>query len=191
MHRAQFFETFKSAINALTIRDTGNAEIRDSIKIRNVRPFVVKDQKNITAKKSVFNKIVGDSGLELRFAQFLERVPDVVSYAKNYTQVNFKIDYIDATGNIANYIPDFLVKVSDTKTFVVETKGLEDLDDPLKIKRLRQWCADVNASHSDVEFDFVYVDQEKFDRLTGADGRSKNELATFSDLVSSFTAYKE
>ena len=185
------FETFKSAINTLTIRDTGNAEIRDSIKIRNVRPFVVKDQKNITAKKSVFNKIVGDSVLELRFAQFLERVPDVVSYAKNYTQVNFKIDYIDATGNIANYIPDFLVKVSDTKTFVVETKGLEDLDDPLKIKRLRQWCADVNASHSDVEFDFVYVDQEKFDRLTGADGRSQNELATFSDLVSSFTAYKE
>ena len=185
------FETFKSAINALTIRDTGNAEIRDSIKIRNVRPFVVKDQKHITAKKSVFNKIVGDSVLELRFAQFLERVPDVVSYAKNYTQVNFKIDYIDATGNIANYIPDFLVKVSDTKTFVVETKGLEDLDDPLKIKRLRQWCADVNASHSDVEFDFVYVDQEKFDRLTGADGRSQNELATFSDLVSSFTAYKE
>ena len=185
------FETFKSAINALTIRDTGNAEIRDSIKIRNVRPFVVKDQKNITAKKSVFNKIVGDSVLELRFAQFLERVPDVVSYAKNYTQVNFKIDYIDATGNIANYIPDFLVKVSDTKTFVVETKGLEDLDDPLKIKRLRQWCIDVNASHSDVEFDFVYVDQEKFDRLTGADGRSQNELATFSDLVSSFTAYKD
>jgi type III restriction enzyme len=185
------FETFKSAINALTIRDTGNAEIRDSIKIRNVRPFVVKDQKNIKAKKSVFNKIVGDSVLELRFAQFLERVPDVVSYAKNYTQVNFKIDYIDATGNIANYIPDFLVKISDTKTFVVETKGREDLDDPLKIKRLRQWCADVNASHSDVKFDFVYVDQEKFDRLTGADGRSQNELATFLDLVSSFTAYKE
>ena len=133
------FETFKLAINELTIRDTGNAEIRDSIKIRNVRPFVVKDQKNIKAKKSVFNKIIGDSVLELRFAQFLERVPDVVSYAKNYTQVNFKIDYIDAIGNIANYIPDFLVKVSDTKTFVVETKGLEDLDDPLKIKRLKQW----------------------------------------------------
>ena len=185
------FETFKLAINALTISDTGNAEIRDSIKIRNVRPFVVKDQKNITARKSVFNKIVGDSVLELRFAQFLERVPDVVSYAKNYTQVNFKIDYIDATGNIANYIPDFLVKISDVKTFVVETKGLEDLDDPLKIKRLRQWCADVNASHSDVEFDFVYVDQEKFDRLSGADGKSKSELSTFSDLVANFTAYKE
>jgi type III restriction enzyme len=184
------FETFKTAINNLTIRDTGNAEIRDSIRIRNMRPFVVKDQKNINAKKSVFNKIVGDSVLELRFSQFLERVPDVVSYAKNYTQLNFKIDYIDAVGNIANYIPDFLVKVSDKKTFVVETKGLEDLDDPLKIKRLRQWCEDVNATHSDVEFDFVYVDQETFDKLTGATGRTENELATFSDLVTRFTAYK-
>lgn len=190
--RRTIIDTFKSAINKLMIRDTGNAEIRDSIKMINVRPFQVRrDQKHIIAKKSVFNKIVGDSNLELRFAQFLERVPDVVSYAKNYTQVNFKIDYINAAGNIANYIPDFLVKVSDTKTFVVETKGLEDLDDQLKVKRLRQWCADVNASHPDAEFDFVYVDQEKFDRLAGVDGRTQNKLATFSDLVSSFTAYKE
>ena len=150
----------------------------------------MKEQKNIRAKKSVFNKIIGDSKLELRFAQFLERVPDVISYAKNYTQVKFKIDYIDAAGNIANYIPDFLVKVSETKTFVVETKGLEDLHDPLKIKRLKQWCADVNASHSDVEFDFLYVDQEKFDRLTGEDGKSQNQLATFSDLSLNFTEYK-
>ena len=153
--------------------------------------FRITKASNISrAKKSVFNKIIGDSVLELRFAQLLERVPDVISYAKNYTQVNFKIDYIDAVGNIANYIPDFLVKVSDKKTYVVETKGLEDLDDPLKIKRLRQWCADVNASHSDVEFDFVYVDQEKFDRLTGADGKSENSIATFTDIVFHFTEYK-
>jgi type III restriction enzyme len=184
-------ETFKTAINGLTIKDTGNAEIRDSIKIRNMRPFVVKDQKHLTAKKSVFNKIVGDSVLELRFAQFLERVPDVVSYAKNYFALNFKIDYIDAVGNIANYYPDFIVKLSETTVYVVETKGLEDLDDPLKVKRLKQWCADVNASHSTVEFDFVYVDQEQFDRLTGQVPGSQNELATFMDLVSSFTQYKD
>jgi type III restriction enzyme len=184
-------ETFKTAINGLTIKDTGNAEIRDSIKIRNMRPFVVKDQKHLTAKKSVFNKIVGDSVLELRFAQFLERCPDVVSYAKNYFALNFKIDYIDALGNIANYYPDFIVKLSETKVYVVETKGLEDLDDPLKVKRLKQWCADVNASHSNVEFDFVYVDQETFDQLTGQVPGSQSELATFMDLVSLFTQYKD
>ena len=134
---------------------------------------------------------MGDSVLELRFAQFLERVPDVVSFAKNYFALNFKIDYIDAVGNIANYYPDFIVKLSDTKTVVVETKGLEDLDDPLKIKRLKQWCDDVNNSISSVEFDFVYVEQEKFDRLTGHDGKSTNELATFEDLVREFRAFKD
>jgi len=184
------FETFKTAINNLTISDKGNAEIRDSIKVRNVRPFIVKDQKHIKAKKSVFNKIIGDSVLELRFAQFLERVPDVISYAKNFQQVNFKIDYIDALGNISNYIPDFFVKISDKETFIVETKGLEDLDDPLKIKRLKLWCEDVNKTHSNVKFDFVYVDQEKFDRLTGADGKSRDVLATFADLVKEFQEYK-
>jgi type III restriction enzyme len=184
------FEVFKKAINNLTVRDVGNAEIRDTIKIRNMRPFVVKDQKNLPAKKCVFNKIVGDSVLELRFAQFLEKCPDVVSYAKNYFALNFKIDYIDATGNIANYYPDFVVKLSETQVFVIETKGLEDLDDPLKIKRLRQWCADVNSTHSNVKFDFVYVDQDTFDQFTEDGGKLKGQLNTFADLVKFFTAYK-
>jgi len=185
------FDVFKKAINDLTVRDVGNAEIRDTIKIRNMRPFVVKDQKNLPAKKSVFNKIVGDSVLELRFAQFLEKCPDVVSYAKNYFALNFKIDYIDATGNIANYYPDFIVKLSETEVYVIETKGLEDLDDPLKIKRLRQWCADVNSTHSNVKFDFVYVDQVSFDMFTEDGGKLKGQLNSFMDLVSKFTAYKD
>jgi type III restriction enzyme len=185
------FDVFKKAINSLTVRDVGNAEIRDTIKIRNMRPFVVKDQKNLPAKKSVFNKIVGDSVLELRFAQFLESCPDVVSYAKNYFALNFKIDYVDATGNIANYYPDFIVKLSESEVFVVETKGLEDLDDPLKIKRLRQWCKDVNDAHGNVKFDFVYVDQESFDLFTEDGGKFKGQLKSFGDLVARFTAYKD
>ncbi len=184
------FDVFKKAINNLTVRDVGNAEIRDTIKIRNMRPFVVKDQKNLPAKKSVFNKIVGDSVLELRFAQFLEKCPDVVSYAKNYFALNFKIDYVDATGNIANYYPDFIVKLSGTEVYVIETKGLEDLDDPLKVRRLKQWCEDVNATHSNVKFDFVYVDQDAFDMFTEEGGKLKGQLNSFSDLVKFFTAYK-
>jgi type III restriction enzyme len=37
-------ETFKKAINSLTIQDKGDAEIRDSIKLRDTRPFVAKEQ---------------------------------------------------------------------------------------------------------------------------------------------------
>ncbi|MDD2328858.1 MAG: DEAD/DEAH box helicase family protein, partial [bacterium] len=66
-------ESFKKAINALTIRDRGDAEIRDTIKLRQTRPFVVKDQDYLIPKKSPFNRIVGDSPFELQFAAFLEK----------------------------------------------------------------------------------------------------------------------
>ncbi|MGH8498615.1 MAG: DEAD/DEAH box helicase family protein, partial [Methylococcales bacterium] len=121
-------ETFKKAINALTVRDKGNAEIRDTIKLRQTRPFMTKDQGYLIPKKSLFNKIVGDSPLELSFARFLEDCDDVISYAKNYMAVRFKLDYVNAHGDISNYYPDFLVKVSPKEIFIVETKGQADLD---------------------------------------------------------------
>ena len=102
-------ESFKKAINALTVRDKGDAEIRDTIKLRQTRPFVAKDQGYLVPKKSVFNRIIGDSQLELRFAAFLENCSDVVSYAKNYLAVHFKLDYVNAAGDISNYYPDFMV----------------------------------------------------------------------------------
>jgi type III restriction enzyme len=132
-------ETFKKAINALTIQDKGDAQIR-TIKLRQTRPFVVKDQAYFIPKKSVFSRIIGDSHFELLFARFLEDCEDVVSYAKNYLAVHFKLDYMNADGDISNYYPDFLVKLSDKHTVVVETKGQEDLDVPLQMQRLRLWC---------------------------------------------------
>jgi type III restriction enzyme len=175
-------ETFKKAINALTVQDKGDAEIRDTIKLRQTRPFVVKDQGYLIPKKSVFNRIIGDSYFELLFARFLEDCEDVVSYAKNYFAVHFKLDYVNADGDISNYYPDFLVKLSDKRTVVVETKGQEDLDVPLKLQRLRQWCEDINRVQKDVKYDFVYVDQEGFE---------KYKPASFRQLIDGFREYKE
>lgn len=174
-------ETFKKSINALTVRDKGDAVIRDSIKLRQTRPFMTKDQGYLVPKKSIFNKIVGDSHLELLFARFLEDCDDVISYAKNYMSVHFNLDYVNADGNISNYYPDFFVKVSSKKIYIVETKGQEDLDVPLKMQRLRQWCEDINQIQSDVKYDFVYVDQESFD---------KYKIGSFQELVNSFKEYK-
>ena len=175
-------ETFKKSINALTVRDKGDAEIRDTIKLRQTRPFRVEDQGYLMPKKSVFNRIVGDNKLELQFASFLEDCPDVVSYSKLYFAVNFKLDYVNADGNISNYYPDFVVKLSDKKIVIVETKGREDLDVPLKMARLRQWCEDINRVQSDVEYDFVYVDEESF---------KKYSPKSFADLAANFRKYKE
>jgi type III restriction enzyme len=174
-------ETFKKAINALTVMDKGDAEIRDSIKLRQTRPFVTKDQGYLVPKKSIFNKIVGDSNLELLFARFLEDCEDVVSYAKNYMAVHFKLDYVNAYGNISNYYPDFVVKLSDGAICIVETKGQADLDVPLKMQRLRQWCDDINQAQTEKEYDFVYVDEESFE---------KYKPDSFANMIAGFREYK-
>jgi hypothetical protein len=105
----------------------------------------VKEQAYVTTKKSLFDKVVGDSGFELEVAAFLDRCPDVVSFAKNPGRDGFKIEYQNADGGIANYFPDFLVKREEGEVWVVETKGREDLDDPLKWARLERWCEDASA----------------------------------------------
>ncbi|HQR06473.1 MAG TPA: DEAD/DEAH box helicase family protein [Gemmatales bacterium] len=175
-------EGFKKAINDLTIQDKGNAEIRDHIKLRNTRPFIVKDQGYMVPKLSVFNRIIGDSHFELEFAAFLDTCADeIISYAKNFFAVGFKLDYVNADGDISNYYPDFIVKVNAKEVYIVETKGLEDLDVPLKMARLKQWCDDINQVQSKVKYDFIFVDHEGF---------GKYRPKTFEALVKGFREYK-
>ena len=174
-------ETFKRAINDLTIQDRGNAELNETTKISSTRPFMVKNQEHLVPTKSVFNIITGDSHLELEFAKFLEECPDVVSYTKNYYGVHFKLDYVNADGDISNYYPDFIVKLTDGSVVVVETKGLEDLDVPPKMQRLSQWCEDVNEISADVDYDFVFVDEESFRTY---------QPTTFQQQLDGFTEYK-
>jgi len=173
-------ETFKKTINALTIRDKGDAEIRDYIKLRKTRPFIAKDQGYIVPKKSVFNRIIGDSHFELQFAGFLDNCDDIESYAKNYFAVHFKLDYVNADGDISNYYPDFIVKQTEKRIYIIETKGLEDLDVPLKMARLRQWCEDINKVQ-DAEFDYIFVDQESYE---------KYQPKTFKQVAEGFLEYK-
>jgi len=174
-------ECFKKGINDLTIYDKGEAEIKDYIKISNCRPFAPVDQNYIVPKKSVFNKIIGDSHFELEFASFLEDCEDIISYTKNYLAVHFKIDYKNADGDISDYYPDFIIKKSEKEIYIVETKGLEDLDVPLKTERLRQWCEDINKIQNKIKFDFVFVDQNSFNRYG---------YTSFEDIIKNFKKYK-
>ena len=96
--------------------------------------------------------------------------------------MHFNLDYINADGNISNYYPDFFVKTDSGVVYIVETKGLEDMDVPLKMERLRQWCRDVMQESPNTKIDFVYVDQESFERY---------RPTTFSELVAGFREYKD
>ena len=157
-------ETFIKAINALILVDTGPAPIVGRILLSATRPFIAKQQNYLLPQNSVFNKIIGDSSLELDFAGFLESCSDIISFAKNYIKVGFQIDYVNTSGGISQYRPDFLVQASLREAYIIETKGREDIEDLRKLNRLRQWCEDVNAAQSDVVFAALFVRQEDFEK---------------------------
>jgi type III restriction enzyme len=182
------FEQFRAAINALTIHESGSSRIEGHIRLRDTRPFRTEPRKFVQAKRSVFNRIVGEAnadGLELDFAAFLDSVPDVQAFGKNYMAVGFKIEYVKANGELSTYTPDFIVRTTDGKVWVIETKGREELDLPQKMTRLRQWCADATEA-SQIEggpsYHFVYVDQAGFEQ---------HKPSSFAGLVNTFRKYQE
>jgi type III restriction enzyme len=142
----------------------------------------------LQAKKSVFNRIVGEGsadGLELAFASFLDNAEDVQAFGKNYMAVGFKIDYVKASGELSTYTPDFIVRTKDGTVWIVETKGREELDLPQKMRRLDIWCKDATEASKDeggTRYGFVYVDQEGFEQ---------HKPSTFKGLVSAFRQYQE
>jgi type III restriction enzyme len=164
------FDTFKAAINALTVQDSGSSRIEDFIRLRDVRPFRTQHRDWLPAKRSLFNRIVGEpgaGGFELRFARFLDDAPGVAAFAKNYLALGFKLDYVKADGDLSTYTPDFIVKGEDGSITIVETKGREELDLPRKMARLAQWCDDATAAsqaQGGPAYRFAYVDQDGFDR---------------------------
>ena len=182
------FDHFRSAINTLTIHDTGASRIEGHIRLRDTRPFRTQARGFVQAKRSVFNRIVGEGnadGLELAFAAFLEAAPDVQAFGKNYMAVGFRLDYIKANGELSTYTPDFIVRTTDSTVWIVETKGREELDLPQKMARLGQWCTDAtNASKpgGGPNYRFAYIDQAGFDQY---------RPTSFAALATGFTQYQE
>jgi len=180
--RKAITDGFKKQINELTVSDRGETKISGEIKLRDCKPFVSRAKKYIIPKKSLFGKIIGDSDLELDFAAFLENCDDIISYAKNYFAIGFKIDYQNSNGDISNYYPDFIVKKSEKEIFIIETKGREEIDVPEKMKRLKNWCKDMNTLQNEKGFDYVFVDEESF--------KSENPKS-FGNLAKAFRKYKD
>ncbi len=172
-------ETFKKAINELTVVDRGKTQIRDRIKMSQARPYAVKQQGYVAAKKSIFNKVVGDSHFELAFAGFLDTCPDVMAFVKNSRSMNpsLFIEYQNVDGSISNYFTDFLVKKSDNAVWIVETKGREDLDDPRKWDRLKTWVADATANGGGVTYRAMFVREENWE---------KQPVDTFAEAEAAF-----
>lgn len=167
--RRHLLGVFVDAINSLTVQDSGSTSIADTIKMSKVRPHVVSNQPYLVPKKSVMNKVVGDSQLELDFAAFLDGCDDITSFVRNTRNTHFKIEYVNADGTISHYYPDFVVKPDENELWVVETKGLEDLDVLPKWLRLKQWCEDATRlDPAGRTFQPMFVTQNDFEECKPA-----------------------
>lgn len=112
------------------------------------------------------------------FAGFLENCDDIVSFAKNYDAVRFRLEYVDSEGELHYYLPDFLVKTPDGRIFIIETKGRVGVNDVLKEKRLVQWCDDVNKKSAKAAVGGIFVGQKTWE---------KHRPHNFTELVAAFS----
>ncbi|WP_303997786.1 BPTD_3080 family restriction endonuclease [Megamonas hypermegale] len=100
----------------------------------------------VITQKSQISHCVCDSSWEATEAYLLEKNPHVLSWAKN-DHLGFEILYV-YEGIIRKYIPDFLVKLDNGKTLILEVKGQETIKDKMKRNALSDWIRAVNNSNN-------------------------------------------
>jgi len=97
--------------------------------------------------KSHISHVVFDSSWEASEAFELDRNKDVVSWVKN-DHIGFVITYV-FRGVFHKFYPDFLVKMANGETLILEVKGKDDQQNKTKRDYLNEW---VNAVNSDGRF---------------------------------------
>jgi type III restriction enzyme len=167
---------FREAIRALSITEREPTIEESVLRVSDTPPFPWSRQ-TVDGERTIFNLTPVDSTLEARFAQFLDRVPDVTAWAKLTMNSRFALEYISTAGALRYYYPDFVLRLSDDTCLIVETKGQEDLDVALKDRRARRWCKDATRL-SGRDWAYEKVPQKLFD---GFNGDSIEGLRRFLD----------
>jgi type III restriction enzyme len=184
--RAAVVGPFVSAIHRV-VREEVPVELREPpIPVSQTRAFV-SSGRVCEGVKTVFNLVpIGPrGGLEEAFVAFLDDAPDVAAYAKNTKKVGLAIDYQSSKGHFRLYEPDFIVRLNNGEHWLVETKGQEDAEVPLKDARARVWCRDATeltaATEAPQRWQYVKVAQATFESHHGR---------TFDSLVRHAAAWQ-
>jgi len=98
---------------------------------------------NQPTKKSQVSHVVGDSSWEIYAANIFDASDLVSAYAKN-DHLGFQIYYLWG-GSRRRFLPDFIVRLSNGKTLVLEIKGEDSPQNVAKRDALKLWVDAVNA----------------------------------------------
>jgi len=112
--------------------------------------------------KSQISHAVADSTWEHYTVNVLEKRPEVIAYAKN-DHLNFTIYYL-WRGSKRKFVADFLIRLANGKTLVLEIKGEDSDQNKAKRAALDLWVKAVNERGGfggwcwDVAFEPSHVD---------------------------------
>jgi type III restriction enzyme len=108
---------------------------------RNMRTWYT-TRPTIPTVRSQISHMVGDSAWEGFAANLLESSPLVAAYAKN-DHLGYQIYYL-WNGSRRRFLPDFLIRMANGKTLVLEIKGVDDEQNRAKRSALAAWIEGVN-----------------------------------------------
>jgi type III restriction enzyme len=97
----------------------------------------------LTTSRSQLSHAVTDSAWEAYAANLLETSPHVIAYAKN-DHLGFQVHYL-WNGAKRRYLPDYLIRLSNDKTLILEIKGERSEQNDHKHAALRSWVEAVNT----------------------------------------------
>ena len=169
--KSAIFRAFVRSIRARSIETRQVRPTGEALRISDTSGFAWSEsvhRRVYPGNKTVFNFAACDNALEAEFAQFLDRAGDVAAYAKNTPQVRFLLEYQSSQGALRHYYTDFIVRLHNGDHWLVETKGLEDVEVPFKDARARQWCTDMTAL-TGVSWQYVKIPDAVFRRSTAHD----------------------
>jgi type III restriction enzyme len=125
----------------------------------------------LTSGKTVFNYVATYNDFERRFAEFLDRAPDVPRFAalgtteQGESGTQFRVDYIKPSGAIGFYHPDW-VAVQQTDdgevNWIIETKGRVWEGTRAKDEAIRSWCRRV-SEETGVLWRYTRINQKDVD----------------------------
>jgi len=140
--REKLVEIFSQKINAIS-RKEESVNIQRYFRVSETQPLHTSEPVH-KVNKSVFDVLPYPkrSTFEKEFMIYLDEQDSVKAFTKVLPRHPLHIPYYNQEGYLRYYLPDFVVQ-GESGMFLVETKGMEEVNVPIKDREALRWCENV------------------------------------------------
>ncbi len=142
--REKLVEIFSQEINTLSKKEE-KIDISRYFRVNETQPLHTSEPLT-KARKAVFEALPYPkrSAFEKEFMGYLDEKEEVLAFTKVLPRHPLHIPYYNQEGYLRYYLPDFVVK-EETAMYLVEAKGLEGAEVPIKDREALRWCENVTG----------------------------------------------